>query len=49
MMNKEQGLTDSLSCPTIEIPGRPTTNWILEAKEKHQLNPGGPTAVFLRR
>ena len=42
LMNQKPGLTDSVSCPTMEIPGRQIlTN--SGAKEKHQLDPGGPS------
>ena len=42
LMNQKPGLTDSVSCPTMEIPGRQKlTN--SGAKEKHQLDPGGPS------
>ena len=41
LMNKKPGLTDIVSCPTMEIPGRRITN--SGAKEKHQLDPGGPS------
>ena len=37
-MNQKRGLIDSVSSPTMEIPG---TN--SGAKEKHQLNPDGPS------
>ena len=36
MMNKKQGLIDSVSCPTMEIPGCQITNSTL-------VEPGGPT------
>ena len=42
MMNQKRGLTDSVSCPTMEIPERQITYWKSGAKEEHQLNPGGP-------
>ena len=41
LTNQKPGLTDSVSCPTMEIPGRQITN--SGAKEKHQLDPGGPS------
>ena len=43
MMNQKRGLTDRVSCPTIDIPGRPITN--SGAREKHQLNPGLSVAI----
>ena len=42
MRSQKRGLTDSVSCPTMEIPGRPITI-NSGAKEKHQLNRGGPS------
>ena len=40
-MNQKRGLTDLVSCPTMEIHGRRIT-YNSGAKEKHQLDPGGP-------
>ena len=45
MVNQKRGLTDSVSYPTMEIPGRPTTYWKSGAKENHQLNPGIDTVL----
>ena len=42
-MNQKPGHTDWVSCPTMEIPGRRITYRSNSgAKEKHQLDPGGP-------
>ena len=37
LMNQKPGLTDSVSCPTMEIPGRQIT-YNSGAKEKHQIS-----------
>ena len=42
MMNQKGGLADIISCPAMEIPGHRTTLLKSGAKEKHQLNAGGP-------